>query len=172
MAPQTTVIQVRDPGAETVGVSPCPLLLGALARVPAPASGALCLRSLAARDHSAHMYSRSKHQGINCPWEQPSTDDSSKLEDKEPSSLALTGENPEPRLLLVPQLQVSMADTRLAAQGRLTSFSIPVTSPLLYQGYLGSPPDTLPAVRSFLRVCFWWKPKWDRAPPPAIWNGS
>lgn len=91
---------------------------------------------------------------------------------KSPALSLLTGENPEPRLLLVPQLQVSMADTRLAAQGRLTSFSIPVTSPLLYQGYLGSPPDTLPAVRSFLRVCFWWKPKWDRAPPPAIWNGS
>ena len=88
VAPQTTVIQVRDPGAETVGVSPSPLLLGTLARVPPPASVALRLRSSAARDHAAHMCSRLKHQGINCPWEQPSTDDSSKLEDKYPSSLA------------------------------------------------------------------------------------
>lgn len=76
----------EGPGAETVGASPCPLLLGTLAGVPPPASVALCLRSSAAGDHSAHMCSRSKHQGINCPWEQASTDDSSKPEDKYASS--------------------------------------------------------------------------------------
>lgn len=100
--------------------------------VPPPASGALCLRSSAAKGHSAHMYSRSSTKELTCHLEQPSTDDSSKLEVKR-AQLAATGENPWPCLLLVPQLQVSISDTRLAAQGRLTSFSIPVTSPLLYQ---------------------------------------